>query len=68
MRAPTLGSEVLILDKPKGDPVDDTRWTVWSQSPEGWWIFVKPADGGAVEWRDVPARLLKPARKPVISG
>lgn len=63
MRSPTLGSEVLVLDKPKGEPVDGTRWTVWSQSPDGWWLFRKPEGGGPVEWLDVPARLLTPARK-----
>ena len=46
MRAPTLGSEVLILDKPKGSPVDDRRWTVWSQSPTGWHLFRRDDQGG----------------------
>lgn len=68
MRAPTLGSDVLILDKPKGAPVDSVLWTVWAQSPTGWHLFRRHEQGGgSVEWRDVPARLLKPARKGMTS-
>ena len=61
MIAPKIGSEVFILDKPKGKPVNQIRWSVWSQSENGWHIFRRLADG-TIEWRDEPARLLKPVR------
>lgn len=46
MRAPTLGSNVEVLEAPKGPPRDDRVWCVWSQSPDGWWLFRRPEEGG----------------------
>lgn len=63
MKAPDIGSYVVVLEAPRQPALRDARvWTVWSQSPTGWWIFRKPA-GGGVEWDDQPARLL--TRAPV---
>jgi hypothetical protein len=45
MRAPTLGSNVEVLEKPKGALRDDRVWSVWSQSPDGWWIMRRPSGG-----------------------
>lgn len=60
MRAPKIGSEVYILEKPNEQALADPRaWTVWSQVPEGWHIFHRDEDG-AIEYRQVPARLLTP--------
>jgi len=66
MRAPTLGSNVEVLEAPKGPPRDDRVWCVWSQSPDGWWLFRRPEEGGGpVEWESQPARLLRPTKRSV---
>lgn len=65
MRAPTLGSDVLILDKPKGSPVDGVLWTVWAQSPTGWHLFRRDEQGGGPPSNGAtsPHGSSKPARK-----
>lgn len=66
MRAPTLGGNVEVLVKPNSTELRDDRvWCVWSQSPDGWWLMRRPEGGGAVEWDDQPARLLRPTKRAV---
>lgn len=56
MRAPDLGSHVVVLEKPSQSALRDSRvWTVWAQSETGWHIFIRTGD--VVEWDDQPARL-----------
>lgn len=65
MRSPDIGSYVQVLEKPREKALRDDRiWTVWSQSPTGWHLFIRH-DDGPTEWDDQPARLLTPARKAV---
>jgi hypothetical protein len=45
VRAPTLGGNVEVLEKPKGALRDYRVWSVWSQSPDGWWIMRRPSGG-----------------------
>lgn len=62
MRAPDLGSHVVVLEHPREKELRDRRvWTVWSQSPTGWWIFRKP-EGGGLRRMGRPARTAPRAR------
>ena len=47
MRSPTLGGNVVVLVKANDSTLRDDRvWSVWSQSPDGWWLMRRPVGGG----------------------
>ena len=62
MKAPQIGRTVRILESPKGKPRDGIVWTIWSQSPTGWHLFHRDSSD-KIQWADVPARLMTPARE-----
>lgn len=67
MKAPQLGQAVFVCDGKTKKRRDDTVWTVWSQSPGGYWLMRRDANGQVV-WEEQSARCLKSTRPDMARG